>query len=83
MTPEQIAKIADPEKRAVEAHQFVQRGELALRRVRDERDAAVAALRVAGWSQRKIAALLGLSPAMVMKIDRSQGVVSERRAVQP
>lgn len=81
-TADQIGKVRDPERRAVEAVAFMRRGQVAIREVRAMRDDAIAELRVAGWSQRRIAKLLGLTPAAVNKIDRVQGLVSEQRTVK-
>ncbi len=78
-TLDSIRAIKDPERRAIEAQGFVVRGIKALADAREVRDQAVADLRVAGWTMRRIATLLDLSPAQVLKIDRSQGLVSERR----
>ncbi len=72
MTPEQIGKIKDPERRAVEAMGFIRRGESAIGDVRQVRDAAVVELRKAGWSQRRIAALLGVTPAAAHKMEHGR-----------
>lgn len=44
-----------------------------------DRDAAIAELRILGWSMARVAEVTGLSPAMIGKIDRAQGLESTRR----
>jgi len=78
MTPDQIAAVKDPERRAREAQAFILRGEAALTQVRELRDGTAAELRRAGWTQRNVATLLGLSPGMVALIDRRQGLSTSR-----
>lgn len=78
MTPDQIAAVKDPERRAREAQAFIVRGEEALTQVRNLRDSTAAELRRSGWTQRDVATLLGLSPGMVALIDRRQGLGTTR-----
>lgn len=80
MTPAELGQIRDPQARAVKAHSCAQEGEATLRECREVRDSAIAELRIAGWTQRRIAALLDLSPAAIALIDKSQGLVTDRVA---
>lgn len=84
MTPEQdkIARERDPVKRAKAAHAYVDRGKKSVDAVRKIRDEAVAELRTAGWTQRAVAELIGVTPAMIVKIDRGQGVTSTRMSAK-
>jgi hypothetical protein len=68
VTPDQIRSIPDPAVRAAEAEGFMRRGRAAIGEVQAVRDAAVAELAALGWSQRRIAKHLGLSPARAAQI---------------
>lgn len=68
MTPDQIKAIPDPADRAREAEGFMRRGRAAITDVQAIRDAAVVELATQGWSQRRIAKHLGLSPARAAQI---------------
>jgi hypothetical protein len=78
MTPEQVANISDPERRAVAAQAAIKAGNDRLDRLRKLRDDAIGDLRVAGWTQTQIVDLVGVSSARVAAIDRAQGIVTER-----
>ena len=80
MTPAEILGIKDAEARALAAQQFITEAKAAIVTVLKVRDEAVAAMRLAGATQRDVAALLGLSPARVTGIDREQGLESTRGA---
>jgi hypothetical protein len=73
-----IEAIEAPSERALAAQQFILGAELAVRQARQIRDESIVAMRVAGWSQRRVAAHLGLSPALIVVMDRTYGVVTER-----
>jgi ribosome-binding protein aMBF1 (putative translation factor) len=38
------------------------------RRARDERDAAIRGLLLSGWTQRQVAEVIGITPAMIARI---------------
>lgn len=78
MMPEEISQISTPQGRATAAHNAVRQLEDLLQQVRELRAAAVVDLRVTGWTQRAIAGLLDVSPAMIAQIDRAEGTVSAR-----
>jgi len=80
VTPDEVAAFKDPEARAVAAQVFITEAKAAITAVLKVRDEAVAAMRLAGATQRDVAALLGLSPARVTGIDREQGLESTRGA---
>lgn len=78
-TIDEIRRIEEPSERAKAAEGFIQRGTAALADGRAIRDAAIVELRKQGWTQRRVAELLGMTPAAVNKIDRAQGIRSTRK----
>lgn len=68
MTPEHILAIDDPVQRAKAAQGFIERAREAIDKVEDVRDEAVGVMLANGWSVRKTAAELSLSPARVQQI---------------
>lgn len=68
MTPNQISGIPDPHKRAVEAQGFIVRARDAIAEVEGIRDDAITAMLAEGWSVRKVASALKISPARVQQI---------------
>lgn len=68
MTPVQIRRLSDPLARAKEAEGYINRGRDAVTEVETIRNNAISELSAAGWSERKIAKELGLSPARVHQL---------------
>jgi hypothetical protein len=64
--------------RIARAQEFMGKVGDQVRVARGDRDAAIAELRLRGWTQRDLSEVTGLSTGMLVKIDRAQGVVSIR-----
>lgn len=52
-------------------------------KARADRDQAIAELRTLGWTQREISTYTGLSLPTIVRIDRQQGVTSQRVTARP
>ena len=72
MTPAEIEAIKDPAERAKEAAGFMARAKVASDEVEQIRNHAIVELHDTGWSQRKIAKELKLSPARIAQLTNGQ-----------
>lgn len=68
MTPDQIAKIVDPVERAKAAEGYLRRIRVSAEAVQTIRATAIAELLTTGWSVRKVATEVGLSPSRVQQV---------------
>jgi DNA-binding NarL/FixJ family response regulator len=70
MTPEHVQQIEDPVERAAAAQGYIVRAREAIEAVEQMRDEAIGKMLADGWSVRKVAAELKLSPARVQQVRR-------------
>lgn len=68
MTPDQIAAISDPIERAKAAEGYLRRIRTSADTVQTIRATAIAELLGSGWSVRKVATEVGLSPSRVQQV---------------